>query len=81
MRKGSISKNTNFTAFIERGESGYYIGSVPSLPGCYTQAKDLNSLYRRLKEAITLYLEAENLLGQKIVPSQFVGIQTIELAS
>ena len=81
MKKAPILKNTNFTAFIEKGESGYYIGSVPSLPGCHTQAKDLNALYRNLKEAITLYLEAEKLLGQKIMPTHFVGIQTIELAS
>ncbi|MCX6714085.1 MAG: type II toxin-antitoxin system HicB family antitoxin [Candidatus Vogelbacteria bacterium] len=81
MKKAPILKNTNFTAFIEKGESGYYIGSVPSLPGCHTQAKDLSTLASRLKEAIVLYLEAERSLGQKIVSSQFVGIQTIELAS
>ncbi len=81
MKKASVSKNNNFTAFIERGESGYYVGSVPALPGCQTQAKDLNTLAFRLKEAISLYLEAEKLLGQKSVLTHFVGIQTIELAS
>ncbi len=44
---------------IEKGEDGYYIGSVVELPGCHTQAKDLNELDERVKEAIALYLEAE----------------------
>ena len=80
MKGISTLKNTNFTAIIEQGEGGYYIASVPALPGCHTQAKDLNALQRNIKEAVSLYLEAMASLHQKIEIPQFVGIQNIELA-
>jgi predicted RNase H-like HicB family nuclease len=32
---------------------------VPELPGCHTQAKTLDELTVRIKEAIEAYLEAE----------------------
>ncbi|MFQ6129848.1 MAG: type II toxin-antitoxin system HicB family antitoxin, partial [Candidatus Hadarchaeaceae archaeon] len=41
----------------ERDEDGYYVASVPELPGCHTQAKTLDKLRRRIEEAIKLYLE------------------------
>jgi predicted RNase H-like HicB family nuclease len=28
-----------FDVVIERDEEGYYVASVPQLPGCHTQAK------------------------------------------
>ena len=46
-----------FSVIIERDEDGIFIGSVPDLPGCHTQAKTLDQLYSRIKEAIELYLE------------------------
>ena len=30
---------TEYTIVIEKDEDGYYVGSVPTLPGCHTQAK------------------------------------------
>ena len=38
-------KEREFTAIIERGEDGYYIGSVPELRGCHTQGKTLDELW------------------------------------
>lgn len=52
------AKERSFTVAIERGEDGYYIGSVVELPGCHTQAKTLKELDMRVKEAIELNLEA-----------------------
>ena len=66
-----------FTVVIERDEDGYYVASVPELPGCHTQAKDLNELVNRVKEAIKLYLEVEGL--EKEVKTDFIGIQLIEV--
>lgn len=55
---------------IENGEDEYYIGKVVELPGCHTQAKDLNELDEHVKEAIPLYLEAEaeNLRVPEVMP-------------
>jgi predicted RNase H-like HicB family nuclease len=47
-----------FNVIIERDAEGYYVGSVPSLKGCHTQAKSLDELMSRIREAIELCLEA-----------------------
>ena len=46
-----------FNVIIERDTDGYLVASVPNLPGCHTQAKSLNELIERIKEAIILCLE------------------------
>jgi predicted RNase H-like HicB family nuclease len=46
-----------FTYVVEKDEDGLYVASVPSLPGCFTQAETTEELRERLKEAIELYLE------------------------
>jgi len=48
-----------FTVVIERDEDGYFIGTVPQLKGCHTQAKSLDELMNRIEEAASLCLEAE----------------------
>jgi predicted RNase H-like HicB family nuclease len=47
-----------FTAHIEKDiETEYYIGTIPSVPGAHTQAKNLDELTVRLKEVLELCLE------------------------
>jgi predicted RNase H-like HicB family nuclease len=48
-----------FSVVIERDAEGYYVASVPALPGCHTQATSLDPLIERIREAIALYLEVE----------------------
>jgi predicted RNase H-like HicB family nuclease len=48
-----------FNVIIEKDSEGFFIGSVPSLKGCHTQAKSLDELMERIKEAIELCLEVE----------------------
>ncbi|MDI6807111.1 MAG: type II toxin-antitoxin system HicB family antitoxin [Candidatus Aenigmarchaeota archaeon] len=62
-----------FTVVIEKGEDGYLISEVVELPGCHTQAKSLDKLLERTREAILLYLECE----KEIVKERFVGIQRV----
>jgi predicted RNase H-like HicB family nuclease len=63
-----------FNVIIERDEEGYYVASVPELHGCHTQAKSLDVLMNRVKEAIALCLEVED---QRSVPLEFIGVQRI----
>lgn len=42
---------------IERDGDGFFVASVPALPGCHTQAKTLPELMHRVKDAIRLCLE------------------------
>jgi predicted RNase H-like HicB family nuclease len=43
-----------FTVVVERDEEGYYVASVPALPGCHTHAKSLDELMLRIREGISL---------------------------
>ncbi|MBU4270623.1 MAG: type II toxin-antitoxin system HicB family antitoxin [Planctomycetes bacterium] len=61
-----------FNVIIERDEDGYYVATVPELRGCHTQAKSLDTLMKRVREAIDLCLEVE---GDAPKSSQFVGVQ------
>ncbi|MBD2504324.1 type II toxin-antitoxin system HicB family antitoxin [Anabaena azotica] len=51
--------NREFDVIIERDSDGYFVASVPILAGCHTQAKSLDELMERIKEAIELCLEIE----------------------
>jgi len=66
-------KKREFSVVIEKDEDGYYVGSVPELKGCHTQAKSLDELMERIKEAILLCLEVE---GEDI-RVEFVGVQRV----
>ncbi len=63
-----------FTVIIEQDEEGYYIAEVPELKGCHTQAKSLDALMERIKEAIQLCLES---YGEEYHPIHLVGVQKV----
>lgn len=48
-----------FSVMIERDSEGYYVATVPELRGCHTQAKSLDTLMKRIREAIALCREVE----------------------
>jgi predicted RNase H-like HicB family nuclease len=64
-----------YTMVIEKDEDGYFIGTVPQLKGCHTQAKSLDVLMKRMKEAVQLCLEAEGEPEEGEL--EFVGVQRI----
>ena len=64
-----------FTVIIEKDEDGYFVGSVPQLKGCHTQAKSLDQLMERIREATLVCLETE--VGVDENELQFIGIQKI----
>jgi len=75
-------KSYNFSVIIEKDEQGYFIGKVPSLRSCYTQAKTLPELYKRLQEVVALCLEVERDIFKKpIEQNRFIGVQQLEFAS
>ncbi len=51
--------SAEYTIVIEKDEDGYYVGSVPALPGCHTQGMSIDQLLERMQEAIALWLEVE----------------------
>lgn len=66
-----------FSVVIERDEAGNYVGSVPAIPGCHTQARSLDELMERIREAILVCLEGET---ETIPALDFVGVQRVNVA-
>jgi len=52
-----VKAKRKLTVVNERDEKGYYVATVPGLPGCHTQAKNLDTLMKRAREVIALCLE------------------------
>lgn len=81
MTKGNRKTIYHFPVIIEKDEKGYYIGRVPSLRSCYTQAKTLSELYKRLHEVVGLCLEVEKeIFKEKVKQNEFVGVQQLEFS-
>jgi len=49
-----IKRQQQYKVVIEQDSDGYFVASVPALPGCVTQAKTLSQLNQRVREAIEL---------------------------
>ena len=68
-----------FAVVVEKDETGYYVASVPELPGCHTQAKTLDELIVRIKEAIEGYLAVQGYEPKEGV--ELVGLQFVEVSA
>jgi predicted RNase H-like HicB family nuclease len=66
---------TTFNVVVEKDEDGYYVASVVELPGCHTQAKKLDQLNQRVKEAIEGYLRVAHPTNMP----EFVGLQQLRI--
>jgi len=74
-----MSKSRTFTGIVERDPaSGWLVGEVAELPGCYTQASDLPGLEHNVKEAIVGY---QSVSGQHEPASEFVATFRIGVAA
>ncbi|MBI2661260.1 type II toxin-antitoxin system HicB family antitoxin [Candidatus Woesearchaeota archaeon] len=65
-----------YTIIIEKDEEGWLVSEVVELPGCHTQAKTMDQLLERTKEAIKAYIKSEE---EPEISEQFVGVQQIEV--
>ncbi|MBS0365925.1 MAG: type II toxin-antitoxin system HicB family antitoxin [Proteobacteria bacterium] len=63
-----------FDVVVEKDSDGYFVASVPALPGCHTQAKSLDDLMERVREAIALCLEVQGDVQDDL---DFVGVQRV----
>jgi len=70
-------KEREFNVIIERDEDGWFVGRVSELRGCHTQAKSLDKLMTRIREAIEACLDASDAPRQV---SRFVGIQQVRVS-
>jgi predicted RNase H-like HicB family nuclease len=63
---------------VERDREGLYVGTVPQLKGCHTQARSLDELMERMREAAELCLEVQ---GEEVDELEFVGFQRMTIAT
>ena len=68
------NKKREFSVIIERDDDGYYVATMPELKGCHTQAKSLDTLLVRAREAVQVCLDAQ---GEPDRRPEFVGVQRI----
>ena len=73
-----MERKLDYLVVIEQDEDGVYVATVPALRGCHTQARSLEELFPRIREAIELCLEVE---GVEESPMRFIGIHQIEVAA
>ena len=66
-----------YTAVIERcPDTSLYVGYIPGFPGAHSQGATLEELNTNLKEVIEMLSRD----GPPQLESQFVGVQTVEVA-
>ena len=68
------SSKREFSVIVEKDAEGYFVASVPELRGCHTQARSLDKLMERVREAIALCLEVEQ--GGR-GRTEFIGVQRV----
>lgn len=66
----------DFKVIITKDEDGYYIASVPSLPGCHSQGKIFEEATKNIKEAITGYISVAKKHGDPIISDSEEIIET-----
>lgn len=75
-----------FKVLVERDEDGYFVASVPALPGCVTQSKTMQELSEKVKDAIQLCLDVSKVsakyrsrIKQFAYEPTFVGMEVVSV--
>jgi predicted RNase H-like HicB family nuclease len=67
-----------FDVVVEKDSEGFFVATVPALPGRHTQAKSLDELMSRVREAIELCLEVQ---GEPTEALDFIGVQRVTVGA
>ncbi len=63
-----------YTMTVVRDVDGWLVSEVVELPGCHTQAKTMDELVKRTKEAIRGYVKAADNID---LATEFIGLHKI----
>jgi predicted RNase H-like HicB family nuclease len=66
-----------YSVVVERDADGNYVASVPAIQGCHTQARSLDELMERVREAISVCLEED----AETTALEFVGVQRVTIGA
>lgn len=68
-----------FTAIIEKGENGWYVGQVEEIPAALAQGKTIEEVKDNLLDALKLVLEVNKELTEKEYANKATVIEELEL--
>ncbi len=83
-----MPKILNFKVIMEQDEKGFFVASVPAIPGCHSQGKTYEEALKNIKEAIELCLEVASSnpaykgkidFGKESSLSKFLGVTEIPI--
>ena len=69
-----------YKVVIEPGEDGWLVVTVPALPGCITQGKNLEEALKNAKEAIAAYLESLEKNNQPVPEPDVISIKEVAVS-
>lgn|GEM_PF-876076 len=67
-----ITMEKRYTIIIEPGEDGWFVVTVPALPGCITPGRTMEEAEENAKEAIAAYIESF-IKHRKRIPGEHQG--------
>jgi predicted RNase H-like HicB family nuclease len=79
--KKAKTKIYDFPVIVEQDEGGWYFVYVPTLQGCFTQAKSIPEALKNIQEVIELHLEDRKETLKRYVPSRVVSITSLRIAA
>jgi predicted RNase H-like HicB family nuclease len=68
-----------FTAIIERGESGWFVGQIEEVPAAISQGESIEELKANLLDALRLILDTNKEITEKEYSGKQVIIEELEL--
>ncbi len=70
----------DFKVILEPDETGGYVVTCPSLPGCYSQGETIDEALENIKEAILLCIEDLEANGENIPDPSKALVGTVMVA-
>jgi predicted RNase H-like HicB family nuclease len=68
-----------FTAIIEQGESGWFVGQIEEVPAAISQGESIEELKANLLDALRLILDTNKEITEKEYSGKQVIIEELEL--
>lgn len=72
-----VRKVLEFKVFLEPDETGGYVVSCPSLPGCFSQGETVEEALVNIKEAIELCIEDMKSQKEKVRDSSRALVSSV----
>lgn len=79
-------KKREFKVIVERDEDGFFVASVPALPGCHTQGKTMEELQENVRDVIALCLDVaktdrayQKAIAERAYEPSFIALETVSV--